>query len=280
MCGAVAQSRGHVKTATRWFRQVIAGNGNWSSTLVTDLPGALGMAGEATLARRALEEMTAARNPAHAFLDPEMLLTEAWVAAAEGGISQATALAGQAAELATSQHQPAVEVLALHTAVCFGDRTVVDRLAALATQVDGPRAGAAAAHAAALAADDGAALHAASIQLEQMGALLSAADAAAHAAAAHTRHGLRGSAQAAASRAHRLAAACEGARTPALVALAAPVSLTAREREIVSLVAGGLSNRQIAERLVVSVRTVEGHLYRACAKLGVSDRTELAAVLG
>jgi DNA-binding CsgD family transcriptional regulator len=52
-----------------------------------------------------------------------------------------------------------------------------------------------------------------------------------------------------------------------------------REREIVTLAAGGLSNRQIAQRLVVSVRTVENHLYRACAKIGASDRVELAAVL-
>ncbi|HYZ37626.1 MAG TPA: helix-turn-helix transcriptional regulator [Pseudonocardiaceae bacterium] len=37
-----------------------------------------------------------------------------------------------------------------------------------------------------------------------------------------------------------------------------------------------MSNRQIADRLTLSVRTVEGHLYRACAKLGVSDRAELA----
>ncbi|MGB9279982.1 MAG: helix-turn-helix transcriptional regulator, partial [Pseudonocardiaceae bacterium] len=75
------------------------------------------------------------------------------------------------------------------------------------------------------------------------------------------------------------AQACEGARTPALAALAAPLPLTSREREIVTLAAGGLSNRQIADRLIVSVRTVEGHLYRACAKLGTSDRTELAALL-
>jgi Bacterial regulatory proteins, luxR family len=42
---------------------------------------------------------------------------------------------------------------------------------------------------------------------------------------------------------------------------------------------GVYSNRQIADRLVVSVRTVEGHLYRACGKLGATDRTELAALL-
>jgi DNA-binding CsgD family transcriptional regulator len=279
MCGAVAQARGLVRTAARWFRQVLAGNGNWSFSLLTDLPGVLGMAGKASLARQALEEMTAARNPAHAFLDPELLLARGWAAAAEGAVSQATALARQAAELAASQHQPAAEVLALHTAVCFGDRTVADRLAELATQVDGPRAPAAAAHAAGLAADDGAALHAASVQLEKMGALLLAADAAAHAASAHGRHQQRGSAQAAATRAHQLAEASEGARTPALAAVAAPLPLTSREREIVALAAGGLSNRQIADRLIVSVRTVEGHLYRACGKLGATDRTELAALL-
>ncbi|MFZ2116671.1 MAG: helix-turn-helix transcriptional regulator, partial [Pseudonocardiaceae bacterium] len=138
---------------------------------------------------------------------------------------------------------------------------------------------AAAAHAAGLAADDCAALHAASVRLEKMGALLLAADAAAHAASAHGRHQQRGSAQAAATRAHQLAEASEGARTPALAAVAAPLPLTSREREIVALAAGGLSNRQIADRLIVSVRTVEGHLYRACGKLGATDRTELAALL-
>ncbi|MGQ0719058.1 MAG: LuxR C-terminal-related transcriptional regulator, partial [Pseudonocardiales bacterium] len=283
MCAAVAQSRGQVKTAARWFRQSVAGlssadTAGWAFTLLFDLPGVLGMAGDATTARQAFGDMTAAWNPSFAFLGPEVLLAEAWVAAAEGSISEAVALARQAAEVAVTQHQPAVEVVTLHTAVCFGDRTVADRLAALAAQLDGPRAGAAAAHAAALAADDGAALHAVSVQLEQMGALLLAADAAAQ-AAAHTRHDRRGSAQAAATRAHRLAQACEGARTPALATLATPLPLTNREREIVTLAAGGLSNRQIADRLTVSVRTVEGHLYRACAKLGTSDRTGLAALV-
>jgi DNA-binding NarL/FixJ family response regulator len=284
MCAAVATSRGQVQTAARWCRQAIAAlqdadPGGWSFVGLMLLTGVLGMAGNTTPAGQALVEMTAARHPTYVYLEPEVRLAQAWVAAAEGGVNEALALARQAAEVAASQHQPAGEVLALHTAVCFGDRTVADRLTQLATQVDGPRADAAAAHAAALAADDGAALHAASLHLEKMGALLLAADAAAQASAAHTRQDQRGSAHAASIRAHRLAQACEGARTPALAAIATPLPLTHREREIVTLAAGGLSNRQIAQRLVISVRTVEGHLYRACTKLGASDRTELATLL-
>ncbi|MEV6106117.1 helix-turn-helix transcriptional regulator [Streptomyces sp. NPDC051940] len=68
-------------------------------------------------------------------------------------------------------------------------------------------------------------------------------------------------------------------RTPALLAAARPLPLTDREREIVTLAARGLTNREIAERLVVSVRTVEGHLYRVGAKLGVSDRAAYADLL-
>ena len=81
-------------------------------------------------------------------------------------------------------------------------------------------------------------------------------------------------------RAHELAQRGGGLCTPALASAARPLPLTDREREIVSMAARGLTNRAIADRLVVSVRTVEGHLYRASEKLGVTGRTELAAVLG
>lgn len=54
--------------------------------------------------------------------------------------------------------------------------------------------------------------------------------------------------------------------------------LTAREVEVVSLARSGLTNRQIASRLYLSVRTVENHLYRAMQKLAVTDRARLADI--
>ena len=214
-----------------------------------------------------------------AWLRPQAALAEAWVAAAEGALSEAIAHARRGAELAAAAGQAAVEVLARHTGVRFGDRAAVDRLAALAAALDTPRAAIAAAHAAALACDDGAGLDAVAVHWAETGALALAADAAAQAALAHRAGGARGSALAAASRADRWAAACPGLRTPALLAAARPLPLTDREREMTMLASAGLSNRAIAERLCVSVRTVEGHIDRACGKLAVPNRAALAAVL-
>lgn len=56
-----------------------------------------------------------------------------------------------------------------------------------------------------------------------------------------------------------------------------PDGLTAREVEVLTLVAGGLSNRQIARELVISERTVARHLSNTFTKLDVASRTEAAA---
>ncbi len=58
-----------------------------------------------------------------------------------------------------------------------------------------------------------------------------------------------------------------------------PSQLTAREREIASLVAAGLSNRQIAEMLYISRRTVDAHLEHIFGKLGITSRVMLTIQL-
>jgi DNA-binding NarL/FixJ family response regulator len=73
-----------------------------------------------------------------------------------------------------------------------------------------------------------------------------------------------------------LVAALEGrflGETPAMLE-----ALTAREREVMALVAYGWSNPQIASRLDVSAATVKTHIARALAKLGVGDRAQLTAL--
>ena len=53
-------------------------------------------------------------------------------------------------------------------------------------------------------------------------------------------------------------------------------ALTPREREVLSLVAAGLANKQIARRLGITDRTVKAHLTSVFARLGVEDRTQAA----
>jgi two-component system NarL family response regulator len=55
-----------------------------------------------------------------------------------------------------------------------------------------------------------------------------------------------------------------------------PDPLSEREQEVLALLAQGLSNKEIAQRLYLSVRTVEGHLANVYGKLGVHSRTEAA----
>ncbi|WP_338784602.1 LuxR C-terminal-related transcriptional regulator [Streptomyces sp. DG1A-41] len=126
-------------------------------------------------------------------------------------------------------------------------------------------------HADALTRADGPALDEVAEELERRGFTLFAAEAHAQAVRAH---GDPSAARRSRTRAVALARRCQGARTPALSGLVLG-ELTARQRQIVTLAAAGLSNRQIAERLTLSVRTVGNHLYSAYARLGASDRGAL-----
>ncbi len=240
---------------------------------------ALARAGDIGLAAATLRDMQRDRHPSFRFLEPNSMLAAAWLAAARGHMTEAISLVREATNFARTHGQHSREVLCLQHAIQFGDsEDPGGRLSELAALVDSPRAHLAARWAAALAGHDGKALLAVSDGLEQIGDLIGAADAAAHAAGAFRRENLRGSKLAAARRALQLINRC-GATTPATREVDAPLPLSNREREIAAFVRDGMSNKDIAETLVMSVRTVEGHIYRACNKLGLASRGELAESL-
>jgi DNA-binding NarL/FixJ family response regulator len=132
------------------------------------------------------------------------------------------------------------------------------------------------AYAAHAAARDGTALLAVAEEMAAIGALVYATEAAVEAATAFLREGRRDSAHRAAARARELFLPDAGAEPPRIDGLdTTAIELTPREAQLVELASRGLSNAEIADRLVLSVRTVESHIYRAMQKLGVNDRRQL-----
>ena len=240
---------------------------------------ALAMSGSTDEAVAALDLLEERRHLAWRYLDYERGLAHAWVAAAQGAVSEAINTALSAAETARGKGQFAAEVMCLQTAAQFGDGSRAARLRELATVVEGPRAGVAARLAEALSQNSAADLEVVSQDFELMGDLVAAADAAAHAAVAFRHDERKGSALTCSARAEELARRCGGASTPAIRKASVPLPLSDRELEIVMLIGQGLSTRAIAERLTLSIRTVEGHVYRAMMRTGAADREQLVTML-
>jgi DNA-binding CsgD family transcriptional regulator len=133
-----------------------------------------------------------------------------------------------------------------------------------------------AAHARAKAAGTGAGLLAAAEEMAAIGARRYAVEGASDAAAAFVAEGRSDSARRAAARARELHIPGQGTELPGIDGLdATAVELTPREAQLIALASEGLSNAEIGDRLVISVRTVETHLYRGMQKLGISDRRDL-----
>jgi DNA-binding NarL/FixJ family response regulator len=240
---------------------------------------ALARSGNVDAAVASLEATRRSRHPTYKYVESAYLLATAWMSAVRGRIEAAREITSGATEFARTHGQPAREVLCLQTAVEFGDVSGANRLAELSELAEGPRAPLSARYARALADDDAAGLDAVSRDFEEIGDALAAADAAAQAATSHRLAGRRGSALTATARAQMLAKQCGGAVSPALAAARVPLPFTRREHEIAKLLSHGLSNRHIAEATSLSIRTVEGHIYQASAKAGVSSRSDLSALV-
>ncbi|HTZ15930.1 MAG TPA: LuxR C-terminal-related transcriptional regulator [Mycobacterium sp.] len=282
--GLVQLGRGALAAACAAFRDSISAMSHgfpsgWLMLVAAWSAQAEGARGDGAAAAAALRRSEDAYGPQTAVFLPELELARAWERASVGEKSAAQMHAVRAAQIARQSGMYAVEMRALHTAVRLDDRSQTERLAELATTLNTALAEAIAEHARGLADHDGDVLDAAAKRFADLGAMAFAADAAAQAAREHERTRQRRKETKSSTRAHWLASQHE-IRTPAVHSVAQPLPITDREREIANLVVAGLSNRQIAERLSVSVRTVEGHVYHIFAKLGIERREQLNQLVG
>jgi DNA-binding CsgD family transcriptional regulator len=284
--GRLALSRGDLPNAAAMLRQAAASLRNYDPTgylpwcLAVTAQAAAQM-GDAAGAKVAVEEAHLIRSPVTEVYAFELVAGRAWAAAASGEISAAVEAFGAGAEKEQDRGNRFGASLLVHEALrCGGAPSeMLARLGGIHERDDIPVHRSFVAHATALATDDPAALERVAGEFEALGALLLAAEAAAEASAAYRRRSLVSAAARAAGRATRLASSCGEPRTPALLQGTPASDLTLREREVSRLAMAGYTNAEIAGRLSLRVRTVEGHLLRAMTKLGVHDRRDLAAAL-
>jgi DNA-binding CsgD family transcriptional regulator len=235
--------------------------------------------GDADAANRALERMRTVDGGSQ----PRARSRQAYLARAEGWAACARNPARGASELLASAEafageMPGFTALLAYDALLAGasPSRAASLLAAAAPRCDARLVDAYATHAGALARRDGHALLAVADEFAAIGARRCGMQAAVHAGAIFVEAGRQDSARRAATRARELHEPDQGTEPPEIDGVdGTAVSLTARESQLVSFARQGLSNPEIADRLVLSVRTVETHLYRAMQKLGISDRRDL-----
>ena len=132
----------------------------------------------------------------------------------------------------------------------------------------------------ALADADATVLEDLATQWQTAGSGLHAAELLTVASAAHRRGGRSKDHQRCDGLAGQLLVGCGPVATPLLSARSSDGVLSRRETEIAELAASGLSNKEIAQRLIIGERTVESHLYRVFTKLGIGSRDQIAGALG
>ncbi|MEV0586090.1 helix-turn-helix transcriptional regulator [Nonomuraea sp. NPDC050310] len=284
--GVVAKAQGRVRPAQQALREAVVlldrhDPFRLRRLYLAELAGAHAMAGDTVQADRWLSRMADAPEPPGTLLSGWIQRDRAWVLAAALDLPGAVAVALEAAQAARDAGAPLLEAQALADAARFGAaKQVSGRLGELAGETGNQAVVAFAAWCAALAEDDAEALTELAGTLRALGHLLPAAEAAATAHRLHVAAGRRAAAKRTLVLARELQDECDGARTPLTDLTTSEASLTPRELQVARLIASGLSGRAVAARLGLSLRTVNNHLGRVYAKLGVSGRNALERVLG
>jgi ATP/maltotriose-dependent transcriptional regulator MalT len=244
------------------------------------LSAALALEGDAAAAGARILEMDRLA-PEFGFLREESGLAIAWTQVASGDPAAARVVLERAADQARSNGHLTSAAWLLHDLARLGGAGVaavpLDELAKLC---DGPLVAVRALHARALVASDPTLFDDATDEFDRLGMVLAAAEAAIGAATAYRTQGDSRRAQARTTRSAGFVERCEGAKTPGLVRTDSVVPLTRREREIALLAADGGSSKEIADRLFLSVRTVDNHLQNVYSKLGITQRAALREALG
>jgi DNA-binding CsgD family transcriptional regulator len=237
-------------------------------------------AGAVPLVETRLRELDELGPSGVTFLDSDVDRARAWASASLGRLDDARRHVATTAQRAEDAGLYALAANAWHDVVRLGGNgDAAARLTALEGKVDGALMRARAVHAGALAnGGDAAHLVAAAEGYERTGARLFAAEAAAQAITSAARRDGREAARRATALLRELRPRCPDARTPLLLDVPM-VQLSPRERDVARLAATGLRSRQIADRLHLSVRTVDNLLQRCYTKLGVSGRHELPGAI-
>lgn len=207
---------------------------------------------------------------------PYLVRGEAWTLLAGGDPPAARALLLEGAEAADDV--PIYAAQLRYEALRNGApaRPEAEPLRALSERCDAPLTAAYAEQAAGMAAGDGSRLLATAEKLAGIGTTRYACECAALAAEAFADAGRADSARRATARAHEFHALGQLGAMPQIHGVdPTAVKLTPREAQLVDLAGRGLTNAEIADRLVLSVRTVESHIYNAMQKLGVTNRRDL-----
>ena len=282
----VALARGKARTARALMAESIAiqraAGQDWRSAVAyAALAEATALCGDATAAQRAIGHARANLRDNERGLGFLVERAGVWTTFVTDGVPAARRQAEAQARIAHANGWLYQELLLQFDAVRLGSRDAGAAVARTGQHVDGPLARAMVLLGEGIDRRDANGLDKAAAAFGALGAILYAAEAAVLAAEEHRRAGDGPAAARADAMARAWEEQCEGARSPVLELRRPAMSvLTAREREIVQLAARGRSNRELADELCVSVRTVEGHLARAYAKLGVSNRQQLVELLG
>lgn len=236
---------------------------------------AVAQMGDEVAARRAADALAAAPPTRLALMASEVERARAWAAIVAGDLASGSARLLAAADIARASGEVGMEALALHDLIRIGRVDAVGRLSDLGAVLEGKLHAIRIAHGRAFAGGDADGLVSVADGFESCGALVLAAEALNHASWFERRRGRAAAAERLRTRVTSLRGLRSSAATPGLASHPRLAELTSREREVAWLVAAGSSSKEVAQRLGVSVRTVDNLLQRVYRKLGIGGRADL-----